>query len=157
MEGPNMNRLCKWFHRYQDGDLPPAELEQFRQHLTVCDSCRTSDYFLNNIAQAIRKRKPPEPRRGPEQISAVAFRNLHSWDALSFYWPKPAKVWIAFAAMLMLVSLLWLRPSVQESGINDQYEMLMTDSDLSVSNQNILITPTDDEIVRWLEQGGDIQ
>ena len=152
-----MSRLCQWFDRYQDGDLGPDEQEQFTRHLTVCESCRTRDFLLKNIAQAVKNQELPEPHTDPKQISRIAFERSSSWDTLSFYWPKPAKAWAAFTAMLMLISFLWLFPSRQEAGINIEYELLMTDSDLSNSNQNILITPTDDEIVRWLEEGGEIQ
>ena len=157
MEGPEMNKICRWFDRYQDGNLNPEEQEQFTQHLAVCNSCRTMDYFLNNIAQTIKNSELAEPHSDPEKISRVAFERSDSWDALSFYWPKPAKVWAVFTVILMLFSFLWHLPSGQEAGINVEYEMLMTDSDLSNVNQNILITPTDDEIVRWLEEGGEIQ
>ncbi|MBN2317716.1 MAG: zf-HC2 domain-containing protein [Acidobacteria bacterium] len=152
-----MNRLCKLFDRFQDGELNPEEQEKFRQHLTVCDSCRTRNYLLVNVARAIKIREIPEPHRDPEKISAIAFERSDSWDALSFYWPKPATAWIAFAAILLVFSFLQVQPSGQEAGINVEYEMLMTDSDLNNTNQNILIAPTDDEIVRWLEEGGEIQ
>ena len=152
-----MNRLCRWFDRYQDGDLNPDEQEKFIRHLSTCDSCRNGDLLLKNIAQAVKNRNLPEPRRDPEQISRIAFERSDSWDALSFYWPKPAKIWAAFAAICIIFSFLWILPSGQEVEINVEYEMLMTDSDLSYSDQNILITPTDDEIVRWLEEGGEIQ
>ena len=152
-----MNELCNRFNRYQDGELSREEREQFSRHMSVCDHCRSRHYFLDNLAQAIKSRKPPETGPNPEQISHGAYRRLHSWDIFSLYWPKPATVWTAFAFLLILFSFVWIAPSVQKPGISDEYEMMITDSDLSNLNQNILITPTDDEIMRWLEQGGEIQ
>jgi len=152
-----MDRTCQWFDRYQDGDLDLVEQEQFTRHLTDCETCRTRDFLLKNIAQAVKNQELPEPCSNPEQISRVAYEHSGSWDVLSFYWPKPAKVWTALAAMAMVFTFFWILPSRQEAGVDVEYEILMTDSDLSVSNQNILITPTDDEIVRWLEEGGEIQ
>jgi hypothetical protein len=152
-----MNRICQWFDRFQDGELDPDEQHQFKQHLISCDSCRSRGFLLKNIAQSVKNSELPEPQRDPVQISRNAFERTDSWDSLSFYWPKPAKVWAAFAAMAILITSFWFLPSRQETGISAEYEMFLTDSDLSNANQNILTAPTDDEIVRWLEEGGEIQ
>ena len=152
-----MDNLCDWFDRYQDGELNPKEQALFIQHMTDCEQCRTKDGMLYNLASALKSQPLPPTAKGPDRISAQAFRSLNSWDVLSFYWPKPATVWTAFALMLTLLSFLWTLPFNGSFSINDEYEMLMTDSDLSNPAQNILIAPTDDEIIRWLEGGGQIQ
>jgi len=115
------------------------------------------DRTLDNLAYALKSRPLPAPGQGPDRIAAQAYHSLRSWDVLSFYWPRPATAWTAFALILMLSSFLWILPSIEKPGINAEYEMLMTDSNLSNQNQNILIAPTDDELVRWLEEGGEIQ
>ncbi len=152
-----MDKLCDRFNRYQDGELSQEEQEQFVRHMSGCDQCRSRNYFLDNLAQAIRSRMLPKPDQNPGQISRVAYRRLHSWDIFSLYWPKPTTAWAALAFLLILFSFVWIAPSGQKPGISDEYEMLISDSDLSNLNQNILIAPTDEEIKRWLEQGGEIQ
>ncbi len=152
-----MNKLCNSFNRYQDGELSQEEQEQFAQHMAICSQCRIKHYFLNNLARTFKSQKLPESGKTPEQISRITYQRLNSWDVFSLYLPKPVTVWAAFAFLLILFSFVWIAPSVQKSGINAEYEMLITDSDLSNLSQNILITPTDDEILRWLEQGGEIQ
>ena len=152
-----MNRLCNRFNRHQDGDLSQEEQEQFVQHLAVCDQCRSKHYFLNNLVQAFKNQKLPVSSQKPEQISRIAYERSNSWDIFSLYCPKPATAWVAFAFLFILFSFFWIAPSVQKPDLNTEYEMLITNSDLSNPNQNTLITLTDDEIMRWLEQGGEIQ
>jgi hypothetical protein len=152
-----MDRICDWFNRYQDGELSPEEETRFFRHMTACDACSARNHVLDNLAHAFKNLKFPEPHRSPELISSAAFRRSRSWDVLSLYWPRPAIAWSSFAFLLMIFSFLWILPSIQKPGIGTEYEMLMTDSDLSNPNQDNRITPTDDELFRWLEQGGEIQ
>ena len=152
-----MNKLCNRFNRHQDGELNPEEQEQFIQHMAGCDPCSTRHHILNNLAHAFKNQKLPESRKSPEQISQFAYQRLRSGENLFLYWPRPATAWAAFSFLLILFLFARIMPSIQKPSINAEYEMLMTDSDLSNLNQNILIAPTDDEIIRWLEQGGEIQ
>ena len=152
-----MSSECRLFDRYSDGALSSEEQELFARHLSACDTCRTRSHLLHNIGHACRNQNLPGSDPDFEKISAVAFRRLRSWDILSLYWPRPATAWTAFALILIVSAFLWILPSMGKIGIDAEYELLLTDSDLSNTNQAILITPTDDEIKRWLEQGGEIQ
>ena len=152
-----MSKLCNRFNRYQDGELCGEEREQFLRHMSSCDRCRNRHYFLNNLANTIKNRKLPEPKQNPDQIAHIAYSRLRSWDRISLYLPKPATAWTTFAFLLVLFLFVWIAPSTKKPGINDKYEMLITESDLNNLNQNILIAPTDEELIRWLEQGGEIQ
>ena len=157
MGGLAMNKLCDRFDLYQDGDLSPEEQDRFSQHMATCTECGNRHHLLHNIAQALTSQKLPESHPGSKQISRTAYQRLQSWDVLSFYLPRPAKAWTVFAFLVMGTLSFWLLPPVQEPDFDAEYEMLMTDINLVSTNQNTLINPTDDEIIRWLEQGGEIQ
>ena len=152
-----MSEPCGWFDRHQDGELNPEEEADFLRHMAACETCRTKSLLLDNLARTIRNRQLPEPRLSPEQISDAAFRRNNAWDALPLYLPRPATAWAAFAFLLLACSFFWILPGIQKPGIDAEYEMLMTDSDLGNSDRDFSITPTDDELIRWLEQGGEIQ
>ena len=149
-----MKRLCDWFDLYRDGTLEPDRQKRFGEHLKACDKCRTKSLLLDQLVRTLKKHELPAWEGRPDQIAARAFERSGSWDTLFLSWIRPTPAWTALVLLLMVLSFLWILPSVQQSSVANEYEVLMTDSDSSIPGGQSLTALTDDELESWLEQGG---
>ena len=151
-----MDKLCDRFDSYQDGELSPEERDQFLLHLAACEECSGKNLLLDHVTRVLKEQKIPEFRDSCLKISHQVYRRLKPLDMFNLYWPRPARAWAAFALLLLGVLSVWMMPLTKEPDFDAEYEMLMTDGGLGSPDMNTPTALTDDEIKRWLEQGGEI-
>ena len=152
-----MDKLCRRFNSYQDGELSREERDQFLLHMAECKECSGKNLLLDNIARVLRDQNFPESRDSCLKISHEVYQRLRPLDMFYLYWPRPARAWAAFALLLLGVLSAWMVPFTKDPDFDAEYEMLMTDGGLGNVAVNAPVALTDDEIMRWLEQGGEIQ
>ena len=148
-----MSMLCNYFNRYRDRMLDPEQTFRFESHLEGCNLCRPRLLLLNNMVEAIRNQDIPVLKDLPGEITARAYEQDRSWDAMLLTWLKPLPAW-SFAALIVIVTFLWVAPFIQQSASSNNYEDLMTSIDQEGSTVSAF---SDAELENWLEQGGAIQ
>jgi anti-sigma factor RsiW len=148
--------LCNWFDRYRDGELHPEQREQFEAHLITCNNCRQRNILLDNMIQALKMRPLPLPEVCPEHIARQAIQNCDSWDVVLVSWLKPISAWAAVALLLMVSALLWVLPAMPATSAYPEYEALMMGLDPNGSIENTPLTQADEDLITWLELGGNI-
>jgi anti-sigma factor RsiW len=149
-----MKKLCDLFNPYRDGMLEQEQRIQFESHLAACDKCRPRLFLLNNMVQAIRDRETPDPADRPEKIAARAYEQTGSWDFLLLSWLRPLPVWSGLAALLILISFLWVAPFAGQANLGSDSEYLPFDGGQEAS---AVANLSDAELESWLEQGGTIK
>jgi len=148
-----MSMLCNSFNRYRDGMLDSEQTIRFESHLGECNLCRPRLLLLNNMVEAIRNQDMPVLKDLPGKITACAYEQGRSWDAMLLSWLKPVPAW-SFAALVIITAFLWIAPFIQQSAPSSNYENLMTSIDQEGSTVSAF---SDAELENWLEQGGAIQ
>jgi len=149
-----MKRLCDWFNRYRDGMLAPDQQKQFESHIAVCEECQIRASFLNHLVRSVKEQEPPALTARPVMVAARAYESCNSWDVQFLSWLRPAPAWSTLAALVLLLSLFGILPSVSLPGVSGEYEELMMESDPGRLSGNAPQGETDDAIMTWLEQGG---
>ena len=153
-----MKKQCDLFNVYRDGNLNPEQKSQFERHMIGCKECRLRTVYLDIIVGAIQSEEMASlPAYLPERIAARAFEKSNKSEFLVFSWLKPASVWSAFGVLLVLVSLLWIQPSVQPTADEAVYDELMTGGNMAAIAGSSAGGDTDDATVAWLGQGGNPQ
>ncbi len=122
--------------------------------MAVCEKCRARSFLLNNIVQALRNQELMGGAARPEQIADRAYEQGKSWDVLFLTWLRPAPAWAGLAALVIMLSLLWAAPFSQQAISGSEYDALLAGSVQASQGESTLTTLTDDELERWLEQGG---
>jgi tetratricopeptide (TPR) repeat protein len=116
-----MSPHCQKLYLFLDGELPPADEENFRHHLARCDGCATGLHEAMQLEllcqQALGGEKLPEPpaRRAPSRAWAAARSRWGAGAALALaaglacvfvlsrpLREAPAEVWLADASTRML-------------------------------------------------------
>jgi anti-sigma factor RsiW len=150
-------RVCSLLDRYRDGELDPLKRDQFESHLRGCSDCRCKLALLNNLVCALQQAEPPLSKGLPERIARRAFEQRLSWDVLVISWLKPAPTWAALILAILLFVSVWMIPTFKKQEMAGEYEALV--------NEGLSITSAgggsqirgDDDLVRWLEEEGDVR
>jgi hypothetical protein len=148
-----MKGFCDLFNRYRDGMLDSKQTIQFESHLAACDQCRPRLFLLNNMAHAFRNQDMPDSLVPHGTIAARAFEQCGSLDVFLLSWLKPLPAWSGLAALLVLVTFLWVAPSMQQQPPNED-EDLVTSGD---QPRSVVVDLSDAKLESWLEQGGSLQ
>jgi len=134
--------------------LDPEEQRRFEAHMAVCEGCRARSLLLGNLVQAVRNQELTDQAARSEQIADRAYEQGKSWDVLFLSWLRPAPAWAGLAALVVFLSLLWVRPFSQQTISGSECNTLLAGSGQASQGESTLTTLTDDELERWLEQGG---
>jgi anti-sigma factor RsiW len=148
-----MIMLCDLFNQYRDGMLAPEQMNQFESHIEECIRCRHRLMLLDNLVGVIRNQEMRALNDSPRAIAARAYEKSKSWDVLLLSWLKPLPAW-SMAALLVIVSSLWVASLIQRPVPGSNYEDLMTSADQAGRNAAGI---SDAELENWLEQGGAVQ
>jgi hypothetical protein len=148
-----MKGFCDLFNRYRDGMLDSKQTIQFESHLAACDQCRPRLFLLNNMVHAFGNQDVPDSLVPHGTIAARAFEQCGSMDVFLLSWLKPLPAWSGLAALLVLVTFLWVAPPVQQQPSNE-YEELITSRD---QPRSVVVDLSDAKLESWLEQGGSLQ
>ncbi len=149
-----MRRLCEKFNQYRDGWLDPEQRRQFESHMADCEECRTLSILLNTMVRAIKNEDLPDLTIRSEQVADQAFERCRSWDVLLLSWLRPAPAWSALAVLAILLTFLWAAPFAGQTGSTVDEAPLQIEVEQVTQSVNTETNLTDDQLERWLEQGG---
>lgn len=152
-----MIRICDWFDRYRDGELNTDDQKRFEEHLQHCENCLTNTRFLNSLVHALKLQELEMPAAPPARIARNAFEKSGTWDTLLVSWMRPTPAWSALVLLMILVSILWIMPNLQQTNANGEYDVLMMESDPADLGGSAPKAQTDEDLVSWLKQGGNTQ
>jgi len=152
-----MIEICGWFDRYRDGELGPAQREQYEAHMLACGECRTKTSLLNNIVFVLKQQELAISDSLPERTARRAFEKSGSWDDFLVSWFRPAPALYAFAVLLIVLSVMWSIPSLRRTNLYSEYETLMIESEPANLGGNAPQVYTDEDLTRWLGLGGETQ
>ncbi|HEY3129518.1 MAG TPA: zf-HC2 domain-containing protein [Acidobacteriota bacterium] len=149
-----MREACKWFDQYRDGELNHSQRALFESHLDSCVECRQALTLLDNVARAIAAVDAPLRPAFARDTATVAFQPSRSWDALLVSWLRPARAWPAWALLVILCASLLLFSFGKHGDAYADYEVLLTGSENSAFARDMAQIRNDDDLLRWLQQGG---
>ncbi len=152
-----MDRHCRWFDRYRDGELNPDQKAKFETHLAACDDCGTKAQLLNRLVLVLGSQGVGIPATPANLIAARVFEKPPSWDDVLVSWLRPAPAWSAVALLLILFSFIWTAPATQQTVSSSEYEVLVSQGDQADSVGGLSGSLTDEELERWLGQRGNTQ
>ncbi len=150
-------RLCDWFDRFRDRELNPAERELFLEHLKACPGCRERSVLLDNVVYALNSVQSDMPLGFPERTARRAFTYHSAWDTQVVSLLRPAVAMVALAAVVFLVSSLWLIFGVNRIETPGEFEALVNETYSVIPGSGVSQVHTDDDLVGLLEQEGGVR
>jgi hypothetical protein len=144
-------RPCKYFDRYRDNELNPAEREQFERHFAACPDCRMKKSLIENIALVLKLEKTATQPDLADGIALRAFAQRKTWESMVVSWLRPGPALATLTLTILIFSFLLVAFNRQPLNIN-YYETLMNEAEsLNLSPTEI---GTENELTLWMEQEG---
>ncbi len=150
-------RLCDWFDRFRDRELNPAERKLFLEHLKACPGCTERSVLLDNVVYALSSAQVDMPLGFAERTARRAFTYHRAWDTQVVSLLRPAVAMVALAAVIFLVSSLWLIFGVNRIEVPGEFEALVNETYSVIPGSGVSQVHTDDDLVGLLEQEGGVR